>query len=187
MESYPSEASRAELSEKLGLSDRQLQMWFCHRRLKDKKEGQTKESGSKKPRNAVAEGAEDEARSEHGSHSGSGSRSGSSPLGYGQLAQALPGNMGPMGRRSYEPPESIFELRVIASVEAQLGEPLREDGPILGLEFDPLPPDAFGAPIGISNALISFIVDFVAFMLIILVWCISSTSFCQILHMFLSF
>jgi hypothetical protein len=33
-------------------------------------------------------------------------------------------------------------------VEAQLGEPLREDGPILGMEFDPLPPDAFGTPIG---------------------------------------
>lgn len=151
MEPYPTEASRAELSEKLGLSDRQLQMWFCHRRLKDKKEGQAKEAASKKPRNAVTEEFEDEARSEHGSHSGSGSRSGSSPLGYGQLPQVLSGNMGPMGRRSYESPQSIFELRVIASVEAQLGEPLRDDGPILGMEFDPLPPDAFGAPIGITN------------------------------------
>ncbi|XP_034673854.1 homeobox-DDT domain protein RLT1-like isoform X2 [Vitis riparia] len=149
LEPYPTEASRAELSEKLGLSDRQLQMWFCHRRLKDKKEGQAKEAASKKPRNAVAEEFEDEARSEHGSHSGSGSRSGSSPLGYGQLPQVLSGNMGPMGRRSYESPQSIFELRVIASVEAQLGEPLRDDGPILGMEFDPLPPDAFGAPIAI--------------------------------------
>jgi hypothetical protein len=41
-----------------------------------------------------------------------------------------------------------MELRAIACVEAQLGEPLREDGPILGMEFDPLPPDAFGEPIG---------------------------------------
>ena len=161
MEPYPTEASRAELSVKLGLSDRQLQMWFCHRRLKDKKEGQAKESASKKPRNAVTEEAEaeDDARSEHGSHSGSASRSrsrsrsgsGSSPLGYGQLAPVLSGNMGPLGRRSYESPQSIFELRVIASVEAQLGEPLRDDGPILGMEFDSLPPDAFGAPIGIAN------------------------------------
>ena len=31
-------AVRADLSLQLGLSDRQLQMWFCHRRLKDKKE-----------------------------------------------------------------------------------------------------------------------------------------------------
>ncbi|KAL0301644.1 UNVERIFIED_CONTAM: Homeobox-DDT domain protein RLT2 [Sesamum radiatum] len=37
VETYPSEALRAELSVKLGLTDRQLQMWFCHRRLKDRK------------------------------------------------------------------------------------------------------------------------------------------------------
>ncbi|XP_021803548.1 homeobox-DDT domain protein RLT1-like, partial [Prunus avium] len=53
----------------------------------------------------------------------------------------------PMRRRYYESPQSILELRAIACVEAQLGEPLREDGPVLGVEFDRLPPDAFGAPI----------------------------------------
>ncbi|KAL0405088.1 UNVERIFIED_CONTAM: Homeobox-DDT domain protein RLT2 [Sesamum latifolium] len=56
----------------------------------------------------------------------------------------------PSMRRFYEPPLAISEQRAIAFVEAQLGEPLREDGPILGMEFDPLPPGAFGAPIGIS-------------------------------------
>lgn len=35
------------------------------------------------------------------------------------------------------------EAAAIAAVEAQLGEPLREVGPPLGLEFDPLPPGAF--------------------------------------------
>jgi hypothetical protein len=34
---YPAEAVRAELSTQLNLSDKQLQMWFCHRRLKDRK------------------------------------------------------------------------------------------------------------------------------------------------------
>ena len=34
---YPAEAVRAELSSQLNLSDKQLQMWFCHRRLKDRK------------------------------------------------------------------------------------------------------------------------------------------------------
>uniref|UniRef100_A0A0E0HCK4 Homeobox domain-containing protein n=1 Tax=Oryza nivara TaxID=4536 RepID=A0A0E0HCK4_ORYNI len=34
---YPNETIRAELSVKLGLTDKQLQMWFCHRRLKDRK------------------------------------------------------------------------------------------------------------------------------------------------------
>ncbi|KAL2502194.1 homeobox-DDT domain protein RLT1 [Forsythia ovata] len=38
VEMYPSEATRKELSEKLGLTDWQLQMWFCHRRLNDTKE-----------------------------------------------------------------------------------------------------------------------------------------------------
>ncbi|KAK6918035.1 Homeobox domain [Dillenia turbinata] len=38
VETYPSEALRGNLSVKLGLTDRQLQMWFCHRRLKDQKE-----------------------------------------------------------------------------------------------------------------------------------------------------
>nr|DAD39554.1 TPA_asm: hypothetical protein HUJ06_013877 [Nelumbo nucifera] len=35
--SNESESLRAELSAKLGLTDRQLQMWFCQRRLKDRK------------------------------------------------------------------------------------------------------------------------------------------------------
>lgn len=35
---YPSEIIRAELSALLNLTDKQLQMWFCHRRLKDRKE-----------------------------------------------------------------------------------------------------------------------------------------------------
>jgi hypothetical protein len=40
-------------------------------------------------------------------------------------------------------------LRAIRFVERQLGEPLRSDGPMLGTDFDPLPPGAFGAPLGI--------------------------------------
>jgi hypothetical protein len=40
------------------------------------------------------------------------------------------------------------EAAAIAAVEAQLGEPLREDGPPLGVEFDPLPPGAFSTTNG---------------------------------------
>ncbi|XP_075664015.1 homeobox-DDT domain protein RLT1 isoform X2 [Castanea sativa] len=161
METYPSEATRAELSEKLGLSDRQLQMWFCHRRLKDKKDG-----SAKKPRKsastavvaAMPESPVDELRGggEPGSDygSGSGSGSGSSPLGRSEFRNAVSRSVlddVPIMRRYYESPQSILELRAIACVEAQLGEPLREDGPILGVEFDSLPPDAFGAPIAVSE------------------------------------
>ncbi|KAG8069439.1 hypothetical protein GUJ93_ZPchr0005g15579 [Zizania palustris] len=41
---YPNETVRAELSVKLGLTDRQLQMWFCHRRLKDRSHRQSDSS-----------------------------------------------------------------------------------------------------------------------------------------------
>ncbi|MCI30286.1 homeobox protein Hox-C4, partial [Trifolium medium] len=67
--------------------------------------------------------------------------SGSSPFARPELRNVVP------PRTYYESPQTIMELRAIACVEAQLGEPLREDGPILGIEFDPLPPDAFGAPL----------------------------------------
>lgn len=167
-DTYPSEALRAELSVKLGLSDRQLQMWFCHRRLKDRKatpvKRQKKEEAS--PAAMISSGGQGdemavsgEIGKEHVSCSGSRV----SPIGLmdlqvqQQLHQRVvhrPGTAVPRFRpelpalkRYYEPPQAISELRAIAFVEAQLGEPLREDGPILGMEFDPLPPGAFGAPI----------------------------------------
>lgn len=37
-----------------------------------------------------------------------------------------------------------MELKVIAFVEAQLEEPLREDGPIFGMNFESLPSNAIG-------------------------------------------
>lgn len=49
------------------------------------------------------------------------------------------------------------ELRVIHSVESQLGEPLRDDGPVLGIDFDPLPPGSFGAPIGMHPKTLHFV------------------------------
>ncbi|PIN06555.1 Transcription factor PHOX2/ARIX, contains HOX domain [Handroanthus impetiginosus] len=156
METYPSEATRAELSQKLDLTDRQLQMWFCHRRLKDKKEAVS--MAAMKPRTSGSvgrKGLTDSPREElmtaepasgHGSGpasasaSGSGSGSGSSEFDNGDDTPMVP-------MRYYDSPRTIMERRVIACVEAQLGEPLREDGPILGVEFDELPPGAFGAPI----------------------------------------
>ncbi|KAK4271625.1 hypothetical protein QN277_020289 [Acacia crassicarpa] len=146
LETYPSEAMRAELSQKLGLSDRQLQMWFCHRRLKDKKDA------PKYPRKApppLPASPTDDLRmeTELANDYGSGSGSGSSPFTRSELRNVVP--RGVPGY--YESQQALMELRAIACVEAQLGEPLREDGPILGVEFDPLPPDAFGAPIAVTD------------------------------------
>ncbi|XP_051126147.1 homeobox-DDT domain protein RLT1-like [Andrographis paniculata] len=148
METYPSEATRAELSEKLGLTDRQLQMWFCHRRLKDKKEAMGPAAMKPHtPGSGGGKGSIESPKEEYhgqgfgsGSSSASGSGSGSSQFDNGNGSPMLP-------TRYYESPRTIMERRVIACVEGQLGEPLREDGPILGVDFEELPPGAFGTPI----------------------------------------
>ncbi|CAI0385317.1 unnamed protein product [Linum tenue] len=165
VEAYPSEALRAELSVQLELSDRQLQMWFCHRRLKDRKG--TPGSGKRQlrkesppPPTAPPVGEEVVAASEpYREHLSTASTSLSSPFSHltdprrlvvrtpGVAVPRISGDLSTM-KRYYEPQHSVAELRAIAFVEAQLGEPVREDGPILGMEFDSLPPDAFGAPIG---------------------------------------
>lgn len=163
VQAYPSEALRAELSVKLGLSDRQLQMWFCHRRLKDRKPTPPKRPQKDSSPAAglgssggVGIGDEIRAFSEVGNDFPSGSASGSSPFSHIDLQKRMifpkiGADMLEM-KRYYDPPQALSELRAISFVEAQLGEPLRENGPILGLEFDPLPPGAFGTPIGIPDS-----------------------------------
>ncbi|XP_058730418.1 homeobox-DDT domain protein RLT2-like isoform X2 [Vicia villosa] len=123
-EAYPSEAFRAELSVKLGLSDRQLQMWFCHRRQKDRK-------ASPIVNKAVAPIGHVDAQ--YG------------VMGFTTMGAGLPAMEGSSYREAHQ---TLQELRAVALVERQLGETLREDGPILGMEFDSLPPGAFGAPLG---------------------------------------
>nr|AMP82916.1 chromatin assembly factor 1 subunit [Catalpa bungei] len=163
METYPSEALRAELSVKLGLSDRQLQMWFCHRRLKDRKvptEKRQKKSASSSAVAGSSGGGAHEAivnnadvAKDRGSSLSLFGNVESQPRVAHKVGTAVPriSTELPSMRRFYEPPLAISEQRAIKFVEAQLGEPLREDGPILGMEFDPLPPGAFGAPIVTSE------------------------------------
>lgn len=164
---YPNEGKRAELSVQLGLTDRQLQMWFCHRRLKDRKP-QTAKRQMRDEMNSMPVIAPPPVLPQP-------------PLPPSEIMAGtvgtygdhlLPCRRGPgrssavprisvpeIGRRYYEAPQIMLppmqqvrltqaEQQVIDSVEALIGEPLREDGPVLGIEFDPLPPGAFGAPIG---------------------------------------
>lgn len=49
----------------------------------------------------------------------------------------------PQGYVNNVDPRRAAELRAIAAVEAQLGGPLRADCPMLGVEFDRLPINAF--------------------------------------------
>ncbi|PIA31231.1 hypothetical protein AQUCO_05100028v1 [Aquilegia coerulea] len=168
LETYPSEALRAELSVKLGLTDRQLQMWFCHRRLKDRKvqpmKKQKKESISSPVMVPVSGVGYDDISMGNeggiggGGGGGSGSGSGSSPFEPRKVvarATAAVSRIGadmPMVKRYYEPVmQPSLEIRAIAFVEKQLGQHIRDDGPILGMEFDPLPPGAFGAPIAMTG------------------------------------
>ncbi|CAN0853184.1 Homeobox-DDT domain protein RLT1 [Linum grandiflorum] len=160
LEKYPSEATRTKLSQKLGLTDRQLQMWFCHRRLKDRKEDKRDGNGMKKS---------------HGKASSTLMKSSSPPLeqqlkagggggcdDHNQVGSDYESECGSgssrydvhMPRRYYQsssPTLSAMKARAIACVEEQLEEPLKEDGPVLGIEFDPLPPDAFGAAIALTE------------------------------------
>ncbi|XP_042007144.1 homeobox-DDT domain protein RLT2-like [Salvia splendens] len=164
IETYPSESLRAELSVELGLTDRQLQMWFCHRRLKDRKPSAEKRQKKGTVTPAVAEFSSAIVHEKVVSSSADVANeppSGLSLFGNVEQQQRVAHKAGtavprmstnlPSMRRYYEPPLAISEQRAIKFVEAQLGEPLRDDGPILGMEFDPLPPGAFGAPIVTSD------------------------------------
>ncbi|GER43158.1 homeodomain-like transcriptional regulator [Striga asiatica] len=158
IDSHPSEALRAELLVKLGLTDRQLQMWFCHRRLKDRKaptKKKLKRSALSSPDGIAHETVIKIADVAKGGFLGL-DIYGNTNVQHKQqmrvahkVGTAVPriSMESPPMRRLYEPPLAISEQRAIKFVEAQLEEPLREDGPILGMEFDPLPPGAFGAPI----------------------------------------
>ncbi|KAG4116015.1 hypothetical protein ERO13_D12G143800v2 [Gossypium hirsutum] len=151
-EMYPSEATRAELSVQLGLSDRQLQMWFCHRRLKDRKAAPLKRQRKDSTSSAhlVGVAGEEMGGSEAGNEHGLG---GSSLLGHGLDLKRVVPRAGMTIPRYYEMPHSMaeLELRAIKFAELQLGEPIRDDGPMFGMEFDPLPPGAFGAPIAVQQ------------------------------------
>lgn len=148
-EMYPSEATRAELSVLLGLTDRQLQMWFCHRRLKDKKEGAAKNQlAIPVARKGSFDSHMDDLKGvELGRDYGSGSRSRS---GSGSDSSQFSDEEDiPSRRRHYElSPRSVMVQRVISCIEAQLGGPLREDGPIIGVDFDKIPPGANRTSIG---------------------------------------
>ncbi|KAM0938625.1 putative transcription factor & chromatin remodeling DDT family [Dioscorea sansibarensis] len=146
---YPSEELRAELSAKIGLSDRQLQMWFCHRRLKDRKLPPVKRPRKDKVEGDMASGSGPSPNPLVEARKGGVTKSGARNMTDKSAVNLERRYYDSMAMRPSSQPQhlSAVEMRVIAAVEAQLGEPLRENGPILGMEFDPLPPGAFGEPI----------------------------------------
>jgi hypothetical protein len=199
VEKYPSETTRTFLGKELDLSDKQLQIWFTHRRYKDRRDGiddekltfyakdridshvpnshmLTEECRSSQkvegvptpmevnddsepsgyPALVLAEERDDEELiAEHeytnrmvGPCNGSYAEVGkikASP--NRKSAPRLPKDPTKPPRRPGPKPKfnaiAAAERVAVSAVESQLCGPLREDGPPLGFEFDPLPPRAF--------------------------------------------
>lgn len=208
---YPTEELKKEISEVLGLTEKQVSGWFCHRRLKDKRmlkdeanangrqdrssgviqdrgSGLGQDScGSSKhgdyryldPKEVESHGLYNRdlsvgdmtyGRTNHFSENLSGMDDTSSesssflqdrlyrqgqdpyetdPSRYLTPSKALP-PINPKGaiNAGYKPSGYLklkgeIEHAAITAVKKQLGRNYREDGPLLGVEFDPLPPGAF--------------------------------------------
>ncbi|GMP91419.1 hypothetical protein CsSME_00042130 [Camellia sinensis var. sinensis] len=211
---YPSEEMKADIAGSIGLTEKQVSGWFCHRRLKDKKSwygeaavngrqdrssgivqdrgsGHRQDScGSTKPgNNRHFDPKEVESRRlsgqdfsaadlayEHGHHPNENSSemddtSSESSLPLQHMIH--PQNVDPldratsryvsqnenitpinsMGIRTRTGPSGYLKVKgpventAITAVKRQLGMHYREDGPLLGVEFDLLPPGAFESSI----------------------------------------
>ncbi|KAJ8446865.1 hypothetical protein Cgig2_016175 [Carnegiea gigantea] len=207
---YPTESMKAELAEKLGLTEKQVSGWFCHRRLKDKR--LLKDEANAAGRPDLSSGVQDrgsglkqdscsstkqgdymvadlrevesrrfcrndrtpaevnyEARGlydgteldDTSSESSSDLRESfyhknRNPLDIETTKCRAPngfvakdrGRVGPSG---YLKIKGQTENAAITAVKRQLGRLYREDGPPLGIEFDPLPPRAFESPSKSTN------------------------------------
>ncbi|XP_057954152.1 uncharacterized protein LOC131148473 isoform X2 [Malania oleifera] len=213
---YPEESMKTELAKRIGLTEKQISGWFCHRRLKDKKllqeeayahgkqdlsSGVIQDRGSglrqdscgstKQEDYRLVDPREVESRRSYGEDlqaadgtyenrvhcagnlSGTDDTSSgtSSPLQdrffppsedpcdmetsrylaqYGSnMAIKAKGvkSRGHIGPSGYLKVKGEVENAAITAVKRQLGRQYREDGPSLGIEFQPLPPGAFGSPI----------------------------------------
>lgn len=206
---YPSESMKSQFASKVGLSEKQISRWFCHRRLKDKNrlKDETCMSGKQDLSNSVLQdrgsglrqdscgstkqvdykqfdpievqsrrfyeknyqsavlASENKGRHMHIREYGtledtsSGSSSGTQdkllPSRYSSRdnSSMLMNTEGVKGRGYMMASEYLclqdeIENPAISAVKKQLGRHYREDGPPIGVEFQPLPPGAFDFPIG---------------------------------------
>ncbi|KAL0390771.1 UNVERIFIED_CONTAM: Homeobox-DDT domain protein RLT1 [Sesamum calycinum] len=175
---YPTESMKIQLAESVGLTEKQVSGWFCHRRLKDKKlmNGENYATGRQDRSSGVVQDRGSGHRQdscdltyEHGNHyAGNYNRvndasSGSSsslrnisnhqngdPFDAASSKYLIPkfptdvkGGKARSGPSGYLKVKGQVENAAITAVKRQLGKHYREDGPPLGVEFDPLPPGAF--------------------------------------------
>ncbi|CAA7047047.1 unnamed protein product [Microthlaspi erraticum] len=196
---YPSEEMKASLAEEVGLTEKQVSGWFCHRRLKDKRSvkeegnigsqdrssvvlqdrgsglrqdscGSTKQTDylTPKPREVEsqrlyegsnmgnADGEEDSTSSERSSSlhknlvsSKDGVRERDVESSRYVARNDVMQRPQVMRSYGYNKPSGYLKVKgetenvAITAVKRQLGRQYREDGPPLGVDFDPLPPGAF--------------------------------------------
>lgn len=212
---YPTEEMKSELADELGLTEKQISGWFCHRRLKDKRSlgvekcpsgrqerlsgiipdlgsglGQDSCGSTKHVDYRHVDPREVESQRLYGhdfpaadlilesrihypervSGMDDTSSESSSSLRDGLYSQtedplnvetsrylAQDGLVAPLNSKGarhmgYKPSGYLkvkgeIENAAITAVKRQLGRQYREDGPPLGVDFDPLPPGAFESPI----------------------------------------
>ncbi|XVE59887.1 hypothetical protein DITRI_Ditri05aG0083200 [Diplodiscus trichospermus] len=209
---FPSDEMKAQLAVQIGLTEKQISSWFCHRRLKDKRRDESYANGRQDHSSGViqdrgsglrqdscgsikqgdyrnidprevesrricgqefpAADLKYERRSHqkpYGAHMEDTSSDSSSALHdqhfsesgdpYDmQISSKLTENeaitqINPRSakRMGYKPSGYLkikgeIENPAITAVKRQLGRHYREEGPLLGIEFDPLPPGAFEFP-----------------------------------------
>lgn len=205
---YPTEEMKLEFAKKIGLSEKQVSGWFCHRRLKDKKilQGEIYTSGKQNlSSSAIHSGVKQEscsstkqvdrnldfkeveskiyygyksssdvlayeASNKHtrvgNNHVAEDRSSGSSSASQGSYLQSNENlyvtqpsrnklcddsSMLMSKEHMVNPCHSFLQVEndtpAISALKWKLGRHYREDGPLLGFEFDPLPPGAFYSPI----------------------------------------
>ncbi|KAI4386223.1 hypothetical protein MLD38_004174 [Melastoma candidum] len=210
---YPTEEMRSQLAEELGLTEKQISGWFCHRRLKDKKLLRDEANGdgrqdwssgvnqdhvsglkqdscgsTKQSDRLLFDPREVESRRLHrpnsssadltvelkGQYAGNFTAPGDTSSGSSSASRDRFCNQVAEHRDRFFSKNEVFnpnlsigksmmdvkykpsgylkrkgqvENAAITAVKRQLGRHYRDDGPLLNIHFDPLPPGAFESPI----------------------------------------
>ncbi|KAL3850167.1 hypothetical protein ACJIZ3_012049 [Penstemon smallii] len=167
---YPKHSMKAQFAESIGLTEKQVSGWFCHRRLHDKRllnvencavKGQDSSGSAKQGenRNLDTRQVENGNYNDHIDDASSGSssslpnvsnRSNEDPFDVATSRHSIPkfplnvnGVKTKCGPSGFLKLKGRVENEAITAVKRQLGKHYRGDGPSLGVAFDSLPPGAF--------------------------------------------